>query len=91
VGALWVWTDDEIAPKSNPRYTRMLTQKSSPMCARVRSRTGTALAIRTARRPATFKIMSDARIRHAEYNLEPRTTKIFQIWIEPSAWRQEPG
>ena len=23
-------------------------------------------------------------IRHAEYNLEPGTTRIFQIWIEPS-------
>jgi redox-sensitive bicupin YhaK (pirin superfamily) len=24
-------------------------------------------------------------IRHAEYNLEPETTRLFQIWIEPSA------
>jgi redox-sensitive bicupin YhaK (pirin superfamily) len=29
-------------------------------------------------------------IRHSEYNLEPGTTKIFQIWIQPTARGGEP-
>jgi hypothetical protein len=31
-----------------------------------------------------------AGIRHAEYNLEPETTRIFQIWIEPTKGGGEP-
>ncbi len=30
-------------------------------------------------------------IRHAEYNLEPETTRIFQIWIEPTKFGQRPS
>ena len=29
-------------------------------------------------------------IRHAEYNLEPTTTRIFQIWIEPTTQGGQP-
>jgi hypothetical protein len=29
-------------------------------------------------------------IRHSEYNLEPNTTKIFQIWIQPTGRGGEP-
>jgi quercetin 2,3-dioxygenase len=29
-------------------------------------------------------------IRHSEYNLEPKTTKIFQIWIQPTTRGGEP-
>src|SRR6185312_5361430 len=29
-------------------------------------------------------------IRHAEYNLEPKLTKIFQIWIEPRVQGGQP-
>jgi len=30
-------------------------------------------------------------IRHSEYNLEPETTKIFQIWIQPVSRGQKPS
>jgi redox-sensitive bicupin YhaK (pirin superfamily) len=29
-------------------------------------------------------------IRHSEYNFEPETTKIFQIWIQPSSRGEKP-
>ena len=29
-------------------------------------------------------------VRHSEYNLEPTTTRIFQIWIEPTAEGGQP-
>jgi len=29
-------------------------------------------------------------IRHSEYNLEPETTRLFQIWIEPTVHGQRP-
>src|SRR5215472_351694 len=30
-------------------------------------------------------------IRHSEYNLEPETTTLFQIWIQPTSRGQKPG
>ena len=39
-----------------------------------------------------FQIMSAGTgIRHSEYNLEPETTRIFQIWIEPKTFGSAPS
>jgi redox-sensitive bicupin YhaK (pirin superfamily) len=84
-GALRVWNDDEIAPNSgfppHPHadmeiitYVRQgaITHKDS---LGNEGRTGAG----------DVQVMSaGSGIRHAEYNLEPETTRIFQIWIQPN-------
>jgi quercetin 2,3-dioxygenase len=86
VGALRVWNDDEIAPKTgfpaHPHsdmeivtYVRegAITHKDS-MGNEGRTKAG------------DVQVMSAGTgIRHSEYNLEPAPTKLFQIWIEPRA------
>ena len=83
-GALRVWNDDEIAPNSgfppHPHaemeiitYVRegAITHKDSL------GNEGRTVA-------GDVQVMSAGTgIRHAEYNLEPEPTKIFQIWIRP--------
>lgn len=84
-GALRVWNDDEIAPNSgfppHPHsdmeiitYVRQgaITHQDS---LGNKGRTGAG----------DVQVMSAGTgIRHAEYNLEPETTRLFQIWIEPT-------
>ena len=83
-GALRVWNDDEIAPNSgfppHPHndmeiitYVRegAITHKDS-------------LGNEGRTEAGDVQVMSAGTgIRHAEYNLEPVTTRIFQIWIQP--------
>jgi hypothetical protein len=83
-GALRVWNDDEIAPNSgfppHPHedmeiitYIRegAITHKDSL------GNTGRTEA-------GDVQVMSaGSGVRHAEYNLEPGRTRLFQIWIEP--------
>jgi redox-sensitive bicupin YhaK (pirin superfamily) len=83
-GALRVWNDDEIEPKSgfppHPHadmeiitYIRegAITHKDSL------GNTGRTEA-------GDVQVMSaGSGVRHAEYNLEPGKTRLFQIWIEP--------
>ena len=96
-GALRVWNDDTIAPNTgfppHPHadmeiitYVRegAITHKDN-LGNQGRTETG------------DVQVMSAGTgIRHAEYNLEPGTTKIFQIWIlpdragEPPAWGAKP-
>jgi quercetin 2,3-dioxygenase len=96
-GDLRVWNDDEIAPGSgfppHPHadmeivtYVRegAITHKDSL------GNEGRTVA-------GDVQVMSAGTgIRHAEYNLEPVTTKIFQLWIIPSqrggapAWGAKP-
>lgn len=96
-GALRVWNDDEIAPDSgfpsHPHadmeivtYVRegAITHKDSL------GNTGRTEA-------GDVQVMSaGSGIRHAEYNLEPGATTLFQIWIIPRArggapsWGQKP-
>jgi len=96
-GALRVWNDDEIAPNTgfppHPHanmeiitYVRegAITHKDS-LGSEGRTDAG------------DVQVMSaGAGIRHAEYNLEQRPTRIFQIWITPShkggspAWGSQP-
>ena len=84
-GALRVWNDDEIAAQSgfppHPHadmeiitYVRdgAITHQDSM------GNTGRTKA-------GDVQVMSaGSGIRHAEYNLEDETTRIFQIWIEPT-------
>jgi redox-sensitive bicupin YhaK (pirin superfamily) len=91
-GALRVWNDDEIAPKSGfPPHphadmeiityvrTGAITHQDS---LGNKGRTGAG----------DVQVMSAGTgIRHAEYNLEDETTTLFQIWIEPSARGEAPA
>lgn len=84
-GPIRVWNDDEIAPNSgfppHPHsdmeiitYVRQgaITHKDS-------------LGNEGRTEAGDVQVMSaGSGIRHAEYNLEPETTTLFQIWIEPS-------
>ncbi len=96
-GNLRVWNDDEIAPNSgfppHPHanmeiitYVRKgaITHKDS-------------LGNEGRTEAGDVQVMSaGAGIRHAEYNLEPETTALFQIWILPTrsggqpAWGAKP-
>jgi redox-sensitive bicupin YhaK (pirin superfamily) len=96
-GALRVWNDDEIAPKTgvppHPHahmeiitYVRegAITHKDS-------------LGNEGRTEAGDVQVMSaGSGIRHAEYNLEPGPTRIFQIWIIPTqrggspAWGSQP-
>ncbi|HZC15506.1 MAG TPA: pirin family protein [Caulobacteraceae bacterium] len=91
-GALRVWNDDEIAPNSgfppHPHedmeiitYIRegAITHKDSL------GNTGRTEA-------GDVQVMSaGSGVRHAEYNLEPGKTRLFQIWIEPKTHGGEPS
>jgi redox-sensitive bicupin YhaK (pirin superfamily) len=91
-GALRVWNDDEIAPNSgfppHPHedmeiitYIRegAITHKDSL------GNTGRTEA-------GDVQVMSaGSGVRHAEYNLEPGQTRLFQIWIEPQTQGGEPS
>ena len=84
-GPIRVWNDDEIAPQSgfppHPHsdmeivtYVRKgaITHKDS-------------LGNEGRTEAGDVQVMSaGSGIRHAEYNMEPGTTRIFQIWIEPT-------
>jgi quercetin 2,3-dioxygenase len=91
-GALRVWNDDQIAPNTgfppHPHanmeiitYVRKgaITHKDSL------GNTGRTEA-------GDVQVMSAGTgIRHAEYNLEPETTTLFQIWILPTKTGGQPG
>ena len=91
-GPIRVWNDDEIAPNSGfPPHphadmeiityvrTGAITHEDS---LGNRGRTGAG----------DVQVMSaGSGIRHAEYNLEPETTTLFQIWIEPTTRGGSPG
>ena len=91
-GALRVWNDDEIGPKSGfPPHphadmeiityvrTGAITHEDSMGN---RGRTGAG----------DVQVMSAGTgVRHAEFNLEDETTTLFQIWILPDARGGEPS
>ena len=83
-GAIRVWNDDEIAgnsgfPPHPHRDMEIITYVRSGAITHQDSmgnqgRTGAG----------DVQVMSAGTgVRHAEYNLEPETTTLFQIWIEP--------
>ncbi|MBR1218286.1 pirin family protein [Bradyrhizobium sp. U87765 SZCCT0131] len=97
IGSLRVWNDDEIAPNSgfppHPHANMEIITYVREGAITHRDSLGN-----TGRTEAgDVQVMSaGSGIRHAEYNLEPATTKIFQIWIVPleqggqPAWGAKP-
>jgi hypothetical protein len=84
-GALRVWNDDEIAPNSGfPPHPHA----DMEIITYVRQGAIThqdSLGNQGRTEAGDVQVMSaGSGIRHAEYNLEPETTRIFQIWIEPT-------
>ncbi len=91
-GALRVWNDDEIAPNSGfPAHPHA----NMEIVTYVREGAIThqdSLGNQGRTEAGDVQVMSaGSGIRHAEYNLEPETTKIFQIWIEPVRRGGQPG
>jgi redox-sensitive bicupin YhaK (pirin superfamily) len=83
-GALRVWNDDEIAPKSGfPPHPHA----NMEIITYVRQGAIThqdSLGNRGRTEAGDVQVMSAGTgIQHAEYNLEPDITRIFQIWIMP--------
>ena len=76
-GAIRVWNDDEIAPRSGfPPHPH----RDMEIITYVRTGAG------------DVQVMSaGAGIRHAEYNLEDETTTLFQIWIMPRTGGGQPS
>ena len=85
-GALRVWNDDEIAPNTGfPPHPHA----NMEIITYVREGAIThqdSLGNKGRTEAGDVQVMSaGSGIRHAEYNLEPGTTKVFQIWIMPRA------
>jgi len=90
-GALRVWNDDEIAPNTGfPAHPHA----NMEIITYVREGAVThqdSLGNRGRTEAGDVQVMSaGSGIRHSEYNLEPKPTKIFQIWIEPRAQGGQP-
>jgi redox-sensitive bicupin YhaK (pirin superfamily) len=85
-GALRIWNDDEIAPNSGfpPHPHANMEIITYVREGAVTHRDSLGNEGRT--EAGDVQVMSaGAGIRHAEYNLEPEPTRLFQIWITPSA------
>ena len=68
------------------RLTHTPTWRSSPTSAKARSRIANSMGNAGRTEAGDVQVMSaGSGVRHSEYNLEPETTRIFQIWIEPTA------
>src|SRR5579863_3895335 len=96
-GALRVWNDDEIAPSSGfpPHPHANMEIITYVRDGAISHRDSLGNEGRTV--AGDVQVMSAGTgIRHAEYNLEPTPTRIFQIWIEPDrsggapAWGAKP-
>jgi len=90
-GALRVWNDDEIAPQSGfPPHPHA----DMEIITYVRQGAIThqdSLGNKGRTDAGDVQVMSaGSGIRHAEYNLEPDVTRIFQIWIEPKSHAGQP-
>ena len=91
-GDLRVWNDDEIAPQSGfPPHPHA----NMEIITYVRQGAITHqdnLGNRGRTEAGDVQVMSaGSGIQHSEYNLEPETTKIFQIWIMPRGKEGEPS
>ena len=90
-GSLRVWNDDEIAPNTGfPAHPHA----NMEIITYVREGAIThqdSLGNKGRTEAGDVQVMSaGSGIRHAEYNLEPSKTKIFQIWIEPTTQGGQP-
>jgi quercetin 2,3-dioxygenase len=91
-GSLRVWNDDEIAPQSgfptHPHADMEIITYVREGAISHRDSMGNAGRTEA----GDVQVMSaGSGIRHSEYNLEPATTRIFQIWIEPTARGGKPA
>jgi redox-sensitive bicupin YhaK (pirin superfamily) len=91
-GALRVWNDDEVAPQTGfPPHPHA----NMEIVTYVRDGAIThedSLGNRGRTEAGDVQVMSaGSGIRHAEYNREPETTRLFQIWIEPDHEGGEPS
>jgi quercetin 2,3-dioxygenase len=96
-GALRIWNDDEIAPDTGfpPHPHANMEIVTYVREGAVTHRDSLGNEGRT--EAGDVQVMSaGAGIRHAEYNLERKPTRLFQIWITPSreggapAWGSQP-
>ena len=83
-GSIRVWNDDEIAPHTGfPPHPHA----NMEIITYVRDGAIThedSLGNKGRTEAGDVQVMSaGSGVRHAEYNREPETTRIFQIWIEP--------
>jgi redox-sensitive bicupin YhaK (pirin superfamily) len=91
-GPIRVWNDDEIAANSGfPPHPH----SDMEIITYVRKGAIThqdSLGNKGRTEAGDVQVMSaGSGVRHAEYNLEPETTTLFQIWIEPDARGGEPS
>jgi redox-sensitive bicupin YhaK (pirin superfamily) len=90
-GALRVWNDDEIAPNTGfPAHPHA----NMEIITYVREGAIThqdSLGNKGRTEAGDVQVMSaGSGVRHSEYNLEQTTTRIFQIWIEPTTEGGQP-
>ena len=91
-GALRVWNDDEIAPGTGFPLHPHAEMEIITYVRRGAITHEDSLGNKGRTEAGDVQVMSAGTgIRHSEYNLESETTKIFQIWIEPSERGQKPG
>ncbi len=91
-GAIRVWNDDEIAPNSGfpPHPHRDMEIITYVRKGAVTHKDSLGNEGRT--EAGDVQVMSaGSGIRHAEYNLEPETTTLFQIWSEPTKTGGQPA
>jgi quercetin 2,3-dioxygenase len=91
-GALRVWNDDEIAPETGfpPHPHANMEIITYVREGAITHRDSMGNEGRTG--AGDVQVMSAGTgVRHAEYNLESETTKLFQIWILPDAQGGQPG
>jgi redox-sensitive bicupin YhaK (pirin superfamily) len=91
-GSLRVWNDDEIAPNSGfPAHPH----RDMEIITYVREGAIThqdSLGNQGRTEAGDVQVMSaGSGVRHSEYNLEGATTRIFQIWIEPTTQGGQPA
>lgn len=91
-GALRVWNDDEIAANAGfPAHPH----QDMEIITYVRSGAIThqdSMGNKGRTGAGDVQVMSaGSGVRHAEYNLEPETTRIFQIWIQPRTKGGQPS
>ncbi len=85
-GAIRVWNDDEIAPNSGfpPHPHRDMEIVTYVRTGAITHQDSMGNSGKTG--AGDVQVMSAGTgVRHAEYNLEPETTTLFQIWILPRA------
>ena len=91
-GALRVWNDDEIAANSGfpPHPHQDMEIITYVRSGAITHQDSMGNKGRTA--AGDVQVMSaGSGVRHAEYNLEPEATRIFQIWIQPRTRGGQPS